>query len=459
MERVTVSPYEVQNKGRNNKVCVSAEANERIFDKMKGLLDPQHAGSITRQVVEASREAKDILGVNNARVAVEAHWHIASAGMLYGVGWEEGIIKEKFVGKLPVPLLIMCLQEQRICTSSTSTLSSFFHTRTLNSCISEVFPTALDAWNFKNEYPRVARCKKPSMFPKTKPCLKCVLFVIRAWHCFQLLKETSLDESLRIKIKDCLDIVERKLVDEEESKRVNIAAAVEKGSSTAPASQMVLPSTAATVQTSNKKRPVDDISSTDEDPSIKKGKGGLAHELMTPSKTGNASQQQGRKVSMPSADTNINSNQMENRNSSTTTEEELQPSDGTDCNHKDGEDNRHWYPDEVNETILNPTEIEFAWLLEECLYCYRKWVTDWRFIYQYSSPHLKVALRGLPPPTEGSDPATNEAEIIRNLVRLDEPSVEMRFFNFRREVRRRLFKGETRASMKRALQHERTPVN
>jgi hypothetical protein len=120
-------------------------------------------------------------------------------------------------------------------------------------------------------------------------------------------------------------------------------------------------------------------------------------------------------------------------------------------------DGGYWYPVDPDETILNPTEIEFAWLLEECLYCFRKWNTDFSFVLKYASPHLKIKLRELPP-ADGLEAGSHQAEFIRNLVRLDEPSVEMRFFNFRRELRSKLLNGEVRARMETVLQNERLPV-
>ena len=461
MERVTISPYEEIKKGKNNSIFYSAESEERIFDKMRHLLvsDPLNSGLMSRRAREASNEAKLLLGVDEARMAVDAHYRIYNSRILWGAGWDDGIIDSKFVGKLPKPLLIMCLQDHRFCISTAPALSACI--KLLD--IYDVIPKAVVAWKFKKQFPNVAKCKKVNMFPKSKPVVKCILFIARAWYCFQLLKETSLDESLRRKISNCLAIVEKEVIAKMKSQKDATATATTPTSTPQPHEKN--PKASVSAQKANKKRPADDISTLDDTfPSSSKrsATGGLVHQLMMPLSTRKTSsgnivsttasssssslENQRRKVSL------LNNGNLTPQ-SSMAAENRFQLPDN--LNYDNGEkDDGYWYPIDPDETILNPIEIEFAWLLEECLYCFRKWNTDFSFVLKYASPNLKIKLRELPP-TEGMDGGSRQAEFIRNLVRLNEPSVEIRFFNFRREVRSKLLKGEGRARMETVLQNER----
>ena len=101
------------------------------------------------------------------------------------------------------------------------------------------------------------------------------------------------------------------------------------------------------------------------------------------------------------------------------------------------------------ETILNPTEIEVAWLLEESLYCIRKKDINWAFIFKFASPSLKIQLLKLPPPDEEqSNSDATDAEKLRTLVRMDSPLVEKRFTVVRHDIRKRLLRRETRPAMR-----------
>jgi hypothetical protein len=278
------------------------------------------------------------------------------------------------------------------------------------------------------------------------------------------LKETTLDESLRLKISDCLAIVEKEAIAKMKSKK-DAAITATTTTKSIPQPQKKNPKASATSQKTNKKRTADDMSTLDDtfpSSSKKTATGGLVHQLTVPLSTRNPSSSNTTSTTTTKSFGNqprkasLRNNGNLTPQSSMATENQFHHLDTMNHDTQDN-DGDYWYPVDPNETILNPTEIEFAWLLEECLYCFRKWNTEFSFVLKYASPNLKIKLRELPP-AEGLEAGSRQAEFIRNLVRLDEPSVEMRFFNFRREVRSKLLNGEVRARMETVLQNERLPV-
>lgn len=96
-----------------------------------------------------------------------------------------------------------------------------------------------------------------------------------------------------------------------------------------------------------------------------------------------------------------------------------------------------WFPLDPEETILNETEIETAWLAEESIFCLRNREIQWSFVWKYASPSLKVELRKI-----GDD--GNQLE---HLVRLRDRMVSTRFAVVRREIRKKLHRGFLRAKM------------
>eukprot|EP00536_Pseudo-nitzschia_multiseries_P010949 jgi/Psemu1/326239/estExt_fgenesh1_pg.C_3530005 len=101
-------------------------------------------------------------------------------------------------------------------------------------------------------------------------------------------------------------------------------------------------------------------------------------------------------------------------------------------------DPNYWYPVDQQEIILNPIQIETAWLVEESMYCTRKATADWVFIIKYASPTLKIALRR-------QATGNNDDEILAKLLQ-SELAVK-RFDIVRKIIRRKLLQNVVRLRM------------
>mmetsp|Transcript_17180 Transcript_17180/g.47296 ORF Transcript_17180/g.47296 Transcript_17180/m.47296 type:complete len:648 (-) Transcript_17180:244-2187(-) len=101
-------------------------------------------------------------------------------------------------------------------------------------------------------------------------------------------------------------------------------------------------------------------------------------------------------------------------------------------------DPNYWYPVDPQEIILNPIEIETAWLVEESMYCCRSATADWVFMMKYASPTLQIALRC-------QATGDNDDEILAKIVHSE--IAAKRFNMVRKIVRRKLLKNVVRPRM------------
>jgi hypothetical protein len=207
MHVVVESPYEG---------TLSAEVGEPIFDQVKAYLDPvlvEH-DDVSRRL-EPSPKARHVWGPALAQTIVETSDLIASSGILYGAGWGEGRVHDRDVGRLPPRLLLLCLQEQRIGRSNTATCGRVVRDLDL---VRELGRTLASYSNWRGKYLNLHQeCGKKASVRGDAPvflarkrlqCLKCVIFVLRAVTCIQVLKKASINESLRKKLEACLSILD-----------------------------------------------------------------------------------------------------------------------------------------------------------------------------------------------------------------------------------------------------------
>ena len=114
-------------------------------------------------------------------------------------------------------------------------------------------------------------------------------------------------------------------------------------------------------------------------------------------------------------------------------------SDGSTL-HSNSSNPDFWYPVDKKELILNPIQIETAWLVEESMYCSRKTDVDWSFVMKYASPSLQIQLRKIP------YVSGNHVEEI--LSKLFQNGIETKRFKILRgEIRRKLLKNVVRMRM------------
>jgi hypothetical protein len=98
-----------------------------------------------------------------------------------------------------------------------------------------------------------------------------------------------------------------------------------------------------------------------------------------------------------------------------------------------------WCPHDYDEIILNATEIEVAWLVEESIYGLRNREIQWDFVWEYASPGLRIQLRKV-------DFACGTE--LEQLIRFQDVLVSKRFPVKRRLIRRELHRGELRERMR-----------
>jgi hypothetical protein len=109
--------------------------------------------------------------------------------------------------------------------------------------------------------------------------------------------------------------------------------------------------------------------------------------------------------------------------------------------HSGSVDPNYWYPVDPQELILNPLQIEMAWLVEESTYCSRNPNIDWIFVMKYASPALQMELRQIP------DVVGTDCDKDTLAMLLYDGIEAKRFTVFMRVVRRKLLKNMVRTRM------------
>ncbi|CAB9501506.1 expressed unknown protein [Seminavis robusta] len=163
----------------------------------------------------------------------------------------------------------------------------------------------------------------------------------------------------------------------------------------------------------------------------------------------------------------IYNNNKNNETTATTTSDSPTPSSSQDNHDNSRMQLQEWFPNDPYETILNPTEQELAWLLEECRHCLGannnnnstnnttttpdKKDHQCNFIWEYASPSLKVELRALEDITDNNH--------LQSLIRWKEPLVAGRMDVVQRHIRQLLRNGFRRLHMKRVIAVLRLQTN
>mmetsp|Transcript_31798 Transcript_31798/g.77007 ORF Transcript_31798/g.77007 Transcript_31798/m.77007 type:complete len:1316 (-) Transcript_31798:3137-7084(-) len=204
MLEINESPY----MGEKN-----AEVGEEMFDRFKDLLIPR--GSDGRHP-EASQQAKDLFGETLARQMVTASNLIAKSGMLHGSSWKDGLIQGKKCGLISKPMLLLCLQEQRLASSSPSGLQIVISDLGVVTIVEE----AIKSWELGKEFPLLKGMKSLSALQsRTKALLGCMIFVARSYRCMIALKRKKISDSVLKKVRKCLSIVHASLEQQVERKK------------------------------------------------------------------------------------------------------------------------------------------------------------------------------------------------------------------------------------------------
>jgi hypothetical protein len=108
----------------------------------------------------------------------------------------------------------------------------------------------------------------------------------------------------------------------------------------------------------------------------------------------------------------------------------------------DTDEDAPWYPHDPDEIILDATEIEVAWLVEESIYGLRNREIQWDFVWEYASSALRIQLRKV------DFVLGNELE---QLIRFQDVLVSKRFPIKRKLVRRELHRGKLRERMRNVI--------
>eukprot|EP00980_Cylindrotheca_fusiformis_P019226 scaffold6539_cov120-Cylindrotheca_fusiformis.AAC.3 len=174
----------------------SAEVGEEMFQTLKALLEPKDESG-------PAAEAVRLFGKTLATSMVTACSKIRRSGMVYGSGWKDGIIQGTSFGYIPGPMLLLCLQEQRLARSS-GELPVII--RDLRVC--DMVKEAIRVWKLQNRFPLFHLLSNISALGgKKKSVLRCVIFVARTFRCMVALRRESIGDSLMRKVQACLSIV------------------------------------------------------------------------------------------------------------------------------------------------------------------------------------------------------------------------------------------------------------
>ena len=417
MSTIIESPYEENE---------SAEVGERMFDAFKFLLEPK--ASLGRRGVEPSDEAKKVFGASLAKSLALANSKIALSGMVYASEWRDGKIREMQCGFIPKPMLLLCLQEQRFARVGNA--------RVLERIVIELglcamVKDAMKEWGLTSKYPPLASFSGPSIFLKMKAnCQRCIIFIARAYRCMKALKWNSVDDSVMRKVEACLSI----MVTNTQSKFV-------------PASVVQPPS--SRMEQFLLQRPPNQ-SESDDDSSIESWgstPGGPPFSGLSSNRMNRRIQQVRSSIDKDSAVIQrqpfVPPRSMGKLHVTQThrpfTEKRPRLAGATT---KFGKIDSSWYPIDPSERVLNPTEIEISWLVEESMYSLRSSEIQWSFVWKYASPWLKLELRKI------GDGDGNQLE---KLIRSNDGLVKKRFAVVRREITKKLHGGFLRTRMRNVI--------
>lgn len=495
IREIVQSPYE------GNR---SAEVGEHLFEYTRSLMDPEEGLSSAFRESETgpSDEANEVFGKERAHTILDTVRSVSSSGILYGYGWIDGIIQQRHCGKLDKELLLLCLHDHRFARAPLTGIKQVIKDLGGWEILSNAMSQWKLAGKFPRlaRCKSIASFKQ-----KQLQCLKCILFIARAVICMKYLEWDFLDiaddTSLKTKVYACFHILEN-LVTIQEKKIAKKKAPTQKpafpmdldsNESTHnslinekksahhhkdlsgrfrskqrkikpvrldPALEQKEPRKSDRTKEnsdgkSKRKRSFEKISSVGLRNKGKKQKESSSHVFfeITDTSLSNKSAE-----IPPHALFDMKSNRSQVNDETKIVDvpktialsmNQKMPSyvsDGSSLhsNSSTSSNSSHpnfWYPVNSKELILNPIQIEMAWLTEESTFCSRKTDVDWIFMMKYASPSLAVQLRNIPC-YRGDVEDMILANFFQNGIE------RKRFENFRREVRRKLLKNVVRMRMK-----------
>ena len=401
MTDINESPYQES---------ATAEIGEEIFDRFKSLLQPEGAPGCRHP--KASLDAVDVFGSSAlANAVIEASSKIALSGMTYSDQWTEENTYGLSIKGVPKPVLLLLLQEQRFSRpNAMGALKKIVDEFDLCKKMIE----ALVRWKLAGKYSKLVTAKNHTAFGTQLPqCYKCLIFIARALICVETLKIEELPESIQRKVESCFGILQRNFGSRPQPRRLTMGV-----------------DHAVNVDEDEKSN----VSGFDCSSPLQKITES-SHVLFQVQQVAAASTTIPSVVNAPLSPKVTSPVVHSNRKSSGTILQEKSHALSS------------WVPHDSEEVILKPLECEVAWLVEEARYCLRDRATvHWRFLWKYASPALRVELRRV---QDGGNPS------LEQLVRLQDKIVSERFSTLRRDVRRKILKGNSRPRMKQAIDSER----
>mmetsp|Transcript_4974 Transcript_4974/g.11866 ORF Transcript_4974/g.11866 Transcript_4974/m.11866 type:complete len:512 (-) Transcript_4974:1772-3307(-) len=460
LEEIEKSPYEGK---------MSAEVGETLFEYMESLIDSTDG----KPSAETWQVFKD-----QANKLVEMSRQVKASGILYACGWKDGIIRGVNCGRLDNELLLLCLCGHRIARTR-----EVFEIKSIVKDLDawKIVSKALAEWKLEKEYPRLAECKDIHSFRRQKyPFFKCILFLARAATCMKYLGWNFLglseETTLKIKIRACFEILESTVKGDPKKKKVSKKRPISKTSLPIQAGstrkRCLHPNTNSSYSghLQSTSMQAEDLSRN----SNETKRSELYHKLrsknckivriefhpepkkiMRPSDTTKnpAPIHDNKEPIQPQPRATLFSHALfaaATQNSSQITKTFVDVpkkfalptkhnlpyvSDGS--MHSGSIDPNFWFPVDKDELILNPLQIETAWLVEESMYCKRSNTIDWLFLLKYASPALQIELRKI----SDSDDQDALKKLLHNGIEAK------RFAVVRREIKRKLLKSVVRTRM------------
>lgn len=191
MKTIRKSPYEPP--------MESAEVGETEFEEVKLLLLPSRNDNESVHPM-----AKRLFGNRLAESLVTASTEIGKSGMLFSPSWTEGKIRGVQCGWIPKAYLLLCLHEQRFIRADNALLQSVIKDLGCTKIVGD----ALSEWDLDHEFINLSSNATTYVYTKKKSdCLRCEIFVARAFRSVKALKRQMPERDLMKKIKVCLKIM------------------------------------------------------------------------------------------------------------------------------------------------------------------------------------------------------------------------------------------------------------
>lgn len=193
----------------------NAEKGEKAFDEFKAFFKPDTAvaDQFSRRMngIQSSRETIECFGEETAQNMVLAYRQIRDSKIAYSSTWQTGVIHDVSCGPLAKPILLMCLQEERLSGATKSVLGKLI--QELES--GKLVQGALRDWDIEKSYAQLVRWKKlPFQYASKarQQCQQCEIFVARTRVCMEYVNSNRFERSIKRKILSCLKVMDQHLL-------------------------------------------------------------------------------------------------------------------------------------------------------------------------------------------------------------------------------------------------------